>query len=153
MISGTFWSHFGVWGSFWVPKVLRRGPEWIFLRFWHLFGVLGGLSLIGVGLTPANLYLELHIICATWLFRFFFVTSLCYTIVIYHDPDFENKYTGGYLIFTISILLYIIISEMGPNPKVDEFALTIQVISQKIILLIFMVAIYIQTLGLQKMQK
>ena len=25
-----------------MPKVLRRGPEWIFHRFCHLFGVLGG---------------------------------------------------------------------------------------------------------------
>ena len=116
------------------------------------FGVLGGLSLAGVGLTPADLYLDLHIICANWLFRFFFVASLCYSVVIFRHLQFENKYAMGYLVFTFSILLYIIISELGPDPKVSQFALTLQVVSQKMILLILMGAIYIQTLGLKKLQ-
>ena len=106
----------------------------------------------GVGLTPADLYLDLHIICANWLFRFFFVASLCYSMVIFRHPQFENKYAIGYLVFTFSILIYIIISELGPDPTVDLFALTLQVISQKMILLILMAAIYIQTLGLKKLQ-
>ncbi len=117
-----------------------------------IFGVSGGLSLAGVGLTPADLYLDLHLICATWLFRFFFIASLCFTIVILKHEQFENKYAGGYLIFTISILAYIFISELGPDPKTNQFALGVQVVSQKMILLIFLTAIYIQTLGLQKLQ-
>ena len=115
------------------------------------FGVLGGLSLAGVGLTPADLYLDLHIICANWLFRFFFVASLCYSLVIFRHPQFENKFAMGYLVFTFSILIYILISELGPDPKVNQFALTLQVVSQKMILLILMGAIYIQTMGLKKL--
>ena len=116
------------------------------------FGVLGGLSLAGVGLTPADLYLDLHMICATWLFRFFFVASLCYSMVIFLHSQFENKYAMGYLLFTLSILFYILISELGPSPKEVSWALTLQVISQKMILLILMSAIYIQTIGLKKLQ-
>jgi len=115
------------------------------------FGVLGGFSLAGVGLTPADIYLDLHIICANWLFRFFFVASLCYSVVIFRHYKFENKYAMGYLIFTFSILLYIIIVELGPDPKINQLALSIQVISQKLILFIFMAAIYIQTIGLKKL--
>ena len=117
------------------------------------FGFLGGISMAGVGLTPADLYLDLHIICANWLFRFMFVASLFYTIVIFYHPTFNNKYSGGYLVFSITILIYILFSELGPDPKVSPVALVQQVVSQKIILLIFMVAIYIQTLGLEKLQK
>ena len=116
------------------------------------FGVLGGLALAGVGLTPADLYLDLHIICATWLFRVFFVSSLCYSSVIFCHSRFKNKYALGYLVFTFSILLYILISELGPDPKVSQFSLILQVVSQKMILLILMSAIYIQTLGLKKLQ-
>ena len=115
------------------------------------FGVLGGFSLAGVGLTPADIYLDLHIICATWLFRFFFVASLCYSMVIFRHSQFENKYSMGYLVFTFSILLYIIISELGPSPKEVPWALTLQAVSQKMILLILMSAIYIQTMGLKKL--
>ena len=82
-----------------------------------------------------------------------FVASLFYTIVIFRHPTFENKYAGGYLVFSITILIYILISELGPGPKVSHFALVLQVVSQKVILLILMVAVYIQTLGLKKLLK
>ncbi len=123
------------------------------IGFGSVFGILGGFSLIGVGITPADLYLELHIIFATWLFRFLFVASLFYSIVIFRHDQFENRFMGGYLVFTFSILLYILVSEWGPDPKINQFALILQVVSQKIIILVFMVSIYIQTLGLKKLQK
>ena len=104
-------------------------------------------------MTPSNLYLDLHIVFANWLFRFMFLASLCYTVVIFSHSTFENKYAAGYLIFTFFIFVYILISELGPNPKESHFALILQVISQKIILLIFLIAVYIQTLGLEKLKK
>ena len=136
-----------------VRKVFNSDNQKILAFIGSFFGLLGGLSLMGVGLTPADLYLDIHIICANWLFRFMFVASLFYTIVIFRHPTFENKYAGGYLVFSVTILIYILISELGPGPKVSHFALVLQVISQKIILLILIVAIYIQTLGLNKLQK
>ncbi|MBC8256438.1 MAG: hypothetical protein H8E85_03935 [Candidatus Marinimicrobia bacterium] len=144
MVFANFYLH--------VRKVFVAENQQILALIGSFFGVLGGFSLAGVGLTPADLYLELHIVCATWLFRFFFVASLCYSLVIYRHSHFENKYALGYLVFTFSILLYILISELGPDPKVNQFALTVQVVSQKMILLILMCAIYIQTIGLKKLQ-
>ena len=116
-----------------------------------IFGVFGGLALIGVGLTPSDLYLSTHIFCATWLFRFFFIASFFYSIVIFRHAQFENKFAGGYFIFTLLILLYILVSELGPDPKISQFALTFQVVSQKIILLFFIISVYIQTMGLKKL--
>ena len=144
----------GVFALFYlhVRKVFNSDKQKILAFIGSFFGFLGGISLAGVGLTPADLYLNLHIICANWLFRFMFVASLFYTIVIFLHPTFENKYAGGYLVFSVTILIYILISELGPGPKVSHFALVLQVVSQKIILLILMVAIYIQTLGLKKLQ-
>ena len=136
-----------------VRKVFLADNQKIWAIVGSFIGILGGLSLIGVGLTPADLYLEIHIICATWLFRFFFVTSLCYSVVIFRHTRFENKFAGGYLVFTFSILLYILVSELGPDPKTNQFALTLQVVSQKMILLIFMGSIYLQTFGLKKLQE
>ena len=136
-----------------VRKVFNSDKQKILAFIGSFFGVLGGLSLAGVGFAPADLYLEIHIVCATWLFRFFFVASLCYSIVLFRHAQFENKFVAGYLVFTFSILLYILVSELGPDPKISQFALVLQVVSQKIILLILMAAIYMQTLGLQKLQK
>ena len=135
-----------------VRKIFTADNQRTLALIGSFFGVLGGLSLAGVGLTPADLYLDLHMICATWLFRFFFVASLCYSMVIFLHSQFENKYAMGYLLFTLSILFYILISELGPSPKEVPWALTLQVVSQKMILLILMSAIYIQTIGLKKLQ-
>jgi len=138
---------------FHVQRVFSADNQRILSLIGSIFGVLGGLSLIGVGITPADLYLEFHIICATWLFRFLFIASLFYSIVIFRNDQYENKYASGYIIFTFSILLYILVSELGPDPKISSFALTLQVISQKMILLIFMVSVYIQTLGLKRLER
>ena len=144
----------GVFALFYlnVWKVFSDSSHWMLAIGGSLFGVLGALSLVGVGLTPADLYLDFHIIFATWLFRFFFVASLCYSLVIFRYPGFENKYALGYIVFTCSILLYILVSEFGPSPKASQFALILQVVSQKLILIIFLGAIYIQTMGLKKLQ-
>ena len=139
--------YFHVW------KVFSENGQQLLVLIGSFFGALGGLSLVGVGLTPGNLYLDLHIIFAIWLFRFFFVASLCYSWVIFRHTSFENKYALGYIVFTFSILLYILVSEIGPNPKISPFSLTLQVVSQKIILFVFLCSIYIQTLGLQKMRE
>tara|TARA_B100000315_G_C14230990_1_gene430933 strand:- start:8 stop:643 length:636 start_codon:yes stop_codon:yes gene_type:complete len=136
-----------------VRKIFLESAQWMYALGGSFFGILGGLSLVGVGLTPADLYLDLHIICATWLFRFFFVASICYSWVIFRHSRVENKYALGYIVFTCSILLYILVSEFGPSPKASQFALTLQVVSQKLILFIFLAAIYIQTIGLEKLQE
>ena len=147
ILAGFVFSFFYLY----VRKIFSGNNQRILSLFGSIFGILGGLCLAGVGLTPADLYLDIHIIFATWLFRFFFVASFCYSVVIFRDIKFENKYATGYLLFSVSILLYIVISELGPDPKISMFALTLQVISQKIILFIFMASIYMQTLGLKKL--
>jgi hypothetical membrane protein len=135
-----------------LRKIFKSNNQKTVAFIGSIFGILGGFSLIGVGLTPSNLYLDLHIIFATWLFRFFLISSISYSFIIFIDKIFPNKYAGGYLFFTLSILLYILISELGPNPKTDLFSLSIQVISQKLILIIFLFAVYLQTIGIQILQ-
>ncbi len=136
-----------------VIKIFQYSKQKMLAYIGSIFGMFGGISLIGVGFTPANLYLDIHILFANWLFRFMFLASLLYSIVIYYDSKYKNKYALGYLFFTICILFYIIISELGPSPQINNFALMLQVISQKIILIIFMLAIYIQTLGIEKLNE
>ena len=149
ILAGSVFSFF----YFNVSKIFLADNQRLLPLVGSFFGVLGGLSLIGVGITPSNLYLDFHIMFSTWLFRFFFLASVFYSIVLFRHNQYQNKYASGYLIFTFSILLYVLVSEFGPDPKISLFALTFQVISQKMILLILMASIYIQTLGLKKLLK
>jgi len=111
-------------------------------------GIAGGYSMVGIALTPSDLYLDQHIIFAHWLFRFFLISAICYSIIIFKTDLIDNKYAIGYCIFTILILAYIIISEFGPSPRENMSALILQVVAQKMILLCFLAAIYLQTKGL-----
>ena len=118
--------------------------------FASLCGILGGLSCIGVALTPADLFLEPHIIFANGIFRFLCAASVLYSILIFKSNDIDNKYAYGFIIFGIMVLIYILISELGPNPRLNPDALTLQVVSQKIITLWLFISIYIYSLGLGK---
>jgi len=112
-------------------------------------GVCGGISMAGVGLTPSDLYFSAHLEFAHWLFRFFFIASFAYTIIILKTDLIENKYVSGFFVFAILILSYIIFSEFGPNARESINTLRMQVVAQKAILFCFIIAVYIQTKGLK----
>jgi len=112
-------------------------------------GIAGGLSMAGVGFTPSDLYFTMHINFAHWLFRFFFIASFCYTVIILKTNLIESKYVSGFFVFVIFILSYIIFSEFGPDARESIKTLGMQVVAQKAILLCFIIAVYIQTKGLQ----
>ena len=125
----------------------------LFSRVGSVAGILGGIFLVGVGLTPGDIVLGPHNFFATWFIRFFLVSALCYIVVFYRSTVTEAKYGLGYVFFTIVILIYILISELGPSPRENYNALTLQVISQKVILVCFLYAIYSQTKGISKILK
>ena len=112
------------------------------------FGICGGLSYIGVALSPSDVLLDLHIIFAHSIFRFLFIASVFYSIIIYRTKSFDNKYAAGFIIFSLIILFYVIISELGPDPRESTNALLIQAISQKVIAFWILISIYIYSIGL-----
>jgi hypothetical membrane protein len=122
----------------------------ILTSFATFFGILGGISCIGVALTPANLLLEPHIFFAHGIFRGLCIASVLYSILILKNNDIDNKYAYGFIIFGLMVLIYILISEFGPNPRLNPAALTLQVVSQKLIVFWLFISIYIYSIGLGK---
>ena len=114
------------------------------------FGIMGGVSFIGVAFTPADLLLDPHILFAHGIFRSLLIASILFTILIFKTKDFDNKYGYGFIVFGIMVLAYVLISELGPNPRSNPTALLIQVISQKIIAFWLLLSIYIYSVGLGK---
>ena len=112
-----------------------------------IFGILGGCSFIGVALTPSDLYLDLHVLFANGIFRMALATSLCFGIAIYRSNILPSKYAFGYVFFAIFLAVYIAVSEFGPSARESETAMIFQVISQKLIVLIFLLSVVYQTFG------
>ena len=115
-----------------------------------LFGVLGGLCFIGVAFTPADILLDPHIFFAHGIFRCLLIASILYTILIFKTEGFDNKYGYGFISFGAIVLAYILISEAGPDPRSNPTALTLQVISQKVIVFWLLLSIYFYSIGLGK---
>ena len=114
------------------------------------FGIMGGVSFIGVAFTPADLLLDPHILFAHGIFRSLLIASILFTILIFKTKDFDNKYGYGFIVFGVMVLAYVLVSELGPNPRSNPTALLIQVISQKIIAFWLLLSIYIYSVGLGK---
>ena len=115
-----------------------------------LFAFGGSIGLIGTALTPADLVLDMHVFFANGIFKCFMITALCYTIVISRSNVFEKKYAWGYGVFFILIALYVGVLEWAPPPRSSQPALVFQVITQKLIVLTFCLAIVYQTFGFSK---
>ena len=113
--------------------------------FGTLFGLLGGCCLIGVALFPIDLDIEAHRFCAKWTFRFFFPCTLLYSITLFRSKRFHNSMAFGYLFWSLFVISYVILSEIGPSFFNTEGGLIFQVISQKIIVFMFILNVLYQT--------
>ena len=71
-----------------VLKVFNMVFSNTILKFGSFAGILGGISIAGVGFTPADLFFDMHVIFAHWLFRFMLIASICYVPAIYFHPQF-----------------------------------------------------------------
>jgi len=112
-----------------------------------VFGIIGAISFIIIGFTPHNFVHDSHIIAVNWAFRSFCVASILLFYSMYKDNRFELHYALGYLIFSLLIFFYIIVLEFGPSPRESDFTLIFNVISQKIIVLVFILSVFYQSFG------
>ncbi len=113
-------------------------------------GILGGLCLIGIGFTPADVALTPHIFFADWFIRFFLVPAFCYSLVFFRSAAVDARYVVGYGLFALFIAAYIGVLEFGPDIQHSLSALKIQVVSQKLICLTFLGAVALHTYGNQE---
>ena len=123
----------------------------IIARLGSVSGMFGGFCFMAVGFTPSNYILDPHIFFANWAFRSFLITSILLSIALYRDNRFSRYYVGGYTIFAILILVYVLILEFAPNPGISDFSLMFNVVSQKIIVLVFISSILLQSFGNSKL--
>ena len=112
-------------------------------------GICGAFCFIGVAFTPADLYLKPHIFFNLWIFRFFLLSMLIFSWLMYIDKDIDNKYLIGNIVFILSLIFYILVLSFGPTPR-EPGGLEFQTISQKFIMFNFFLSIVIQSAGFKQ---
>jgi hypothetical membrane protein len=115
-----------------------------------LFGVLAGFFFIGVALTPANLVLETHLAVMMWAFRTFTMAIICYTIAIFREPDYSNRFGAVFVAFAILLVAYVLLLIAGP-PYDSPEGIMVQAIGQKAIVYASVASIFVQAYGAKQM--
>ena len=134
-----------------LPKLLGNDRINYFLSWaGTVFAIGGSACMIGTGFTPSDVVFAPHIFFANNIFHCFLVTALFYTIVIFRSNGLQRRYAIGYAMFFLSIFIYVMILQYGPSANSGESALIFQVLSQKVIVIVFCFSVIHQTYGFTK---
>jgi hypothetical protein len=109
-------------------------------------GVVTGICFIGVAFTPANLYLKAHLAFMMWAFRTFAVAVICYTLAIFRERNYANRFGFVFVAFGVLLVLYLFLLTAGPaydSPK----GIAIQATGQKVIVYAMIISMFIQASG------
>lgn len=108
------------------------------------FGVLSGLSYMGIAFTPANLAIDAHIFFVQAAFSTFLIAVLLYIPAIFINEHISNTYTIAYALFAICLSAYLWLIFFGPS---GDGALLIQVVGQKLIVYAAIICMGFQAYG------
>ena len=133
----------------WISLFQENESVYRLSQVGSLFGIFAAVGFIGVGLTPADLLLDLHILSVRIGFLSVFIASIIYSIVLYKHKPYPRMYWYTILSFTGISLLYIVLLFFGPSAESSE-GLFVQVVGQKFIIYIMAIVFSIQGYGALK---
>jgi len=129
-------------GFLYVPALFREDRVNYYLAIvGSALFFLGTSFFAGVGLTPYDLYLDLHVFFAINAFRFLVPASLLYFIVLLRS-SVANRFalvTGVYLVCVVAYVVYQI---MGGNPFDSAEEMVRQASIQKLIVIASVVSVF-----------
>jgi hypothetical protein len=112
-----------------------------------LVGVASGICFTGVAFTPADILLDPHVFFVTWAFRLFPLSVLLYAAAIFTHPTYPRRYGWLFIGFTICLVAYIMLMELGPSAGETYAGQVIQAAGQKIIVYVSIGMVGVQSWG------
>jgi len=98
----------------------------ILISLTSLFGIIIGISIIGAGLTPWNIYPEAHDRFAEISFVTTVITTLFYVLAVTHNKDYPNHYAYVLIAYMLVAIIFIgIMINVGPINTKDELQLIV----------------------------
>ncbi|MFZ2096841.1 MAG: hypothetical protein WAV05_09405 [Anaerolineales bacterium] len=110
------------------------------------FGVLAGISFVGIAFAPADLARPAHIQFVMWAFRLFPLAVLFYVPVMFLDKVYPKAYAWVFALFCLLLIGYYLLLTNGPSFSSPQ-GLVIQVVGQKVIAYASVVSIGVQSQG------
>ncbi len=113
------------------------------------FFFLGSCFFAGVGLTPHDLFLDLHVFFALNSFRLLIPASILYLIVFLRSP-LNNRFSIVIVLFLILTTSYVFYQLFGGNPLENKDIMINQAIIQKIIAFLSIISMFSLSYGFSK---
>ena len=133
-----------------VPLLFREDKiTFAFAIIGSFFFFIGSCFFAGVGLTPYDLYLDLHVFFALNSFRLLIPASILYLIVFLRSP-LEKKYSAVIALFLFLTTSYVFYQLFGGNPLENKDIMINQAIIQKIIVFLSVISMFSLSYGFSK---
>jgi hypothetical protein len=111
-----------------------------------IFGVLAGVSFVGIACAPADIARPVHVQFVMWAFRLFPLAVLFYVPVLFIDQSYPKGYAWVFAFFCLMLIGYYVLITNGPSFDSPQ-GLVIQVVGQKVIAYASILSIGVQSLG------
>ena len=129
-------------GFLFVPRLFQSDPmNYRLAIVGSMFFLLGNAFFAGVGLTPHDLYLDLHLFFSLNAFRLLIPGSLLYLIVLLRSPV-KNHYALVTMFYLVSTFAYVIYQLTTGNASDSQAEMVRQATIQKLIALVSVLTIF-----------
>ena len=133
-----------------VPMLFKENKTNYFLSILgSIFFFLGTVFFAGVGFTPYDLYLDMHVFFAINAFRFLIPASVLYFTVLLRS-SISNKYALAIIVLFLFTFFYVVYQIVSASPLESLEKMVEQATLQKIIALINVVSIFILSFAFEE---
>jgi len=121
--------------------------------FVAIFGIIAGACYIGLAQYPYDGYFHVHRYYVQAGFISFLLMTIFYTMAIFQDDTYDNKYGKVFLLFILILAPQILIMIFGPRSWESPNALFLQATSQKVVVYAEILVLLYQAVGLWAKEK
>ena len=133
-----------------VPRLFKENKTNYFLSILgSIFFFLGTVFFAGVGFTPYDLYLDMHVFFAINAFRFLIPASLLYFTVLLRS-SISKKYALAIIVLFLFTFFYVVYQIVSASPLESLEKMVEQATLQKIIALINVVSIFVLSFAFEE---
>ena len=133
-----------------VPILFKENkPTFILAIIGSLFFFIGSMFFAGVGLTPYDVFFDLHVFFALNSFRLMIPASLIYLIVFLRS-SLSGKYITVITSFLFLVTAYVIYLNFGENPLSNKEAMIVSATIQKFIAFMSVMTVFSLSFGFSK---
>jgi hypothetical membrane protein len=115
-----------------------------------ILGILVGTSMAGASLTPADLYYDIHVSFGFFSFVVLLPLTILYTLAIFQNKSYHNRYAYIYIVFGIMQFLFLLIMSFSTS---EQEVSTTFASGQNIIVITMAFCFLVQAYGARKTDK